>query len=369
MPQPKGVRKWLFTVALFCVLILSTRKYWNSRFEAVPGAPMVSVEASDKARLCVERLPGERRIARSIDLPLGSDIEILHVQFSYRALHIVEGVEKWENGRMILDWYDQNQRLVAHDVIMNMKGHDENPRQVEMMVPTKQSNLIPKLRIEHLAASGTMEINDLMFLPVRLRHGFGVFAFGLVILWGYFLYDFVSRLSEVSWHRRAIASVLLLGMAWFLVIPGPWVHLRPLAGGFSLGAKPEEKRSAVFSMEQNKTADDLEPLGEMPVQGSWLFQVKVMLSFLRPVLHILLFAGPAFLLAVCCGTRCAWWASVAMVVMVEAAQAAFWLSVDWFDVLDLVVDCMGITAALWIYRKIISKKWFSRWVNVRVLVN
>ncbi len=364
-----GVRKWYPSVALFCVLVVSTRIYWNSRFEAVQGIPMVSVEAGDKARICVERLPGERRIVRSIDLPLGSDVETLHIQFSYRAVHILEGTEKWENGRMILDWHDQDGRLVAHDVIINMRGHDENPRHVEMIVPAKQPDSVPKLRIEHLGVSGSMEINDLKVMSVRISHGYAAFAFVLVILWGFFFYMFVGCLSEVSWHRRLIASVVLMAMGWFLVVPGPWVHPRPLAGAFLLGPNPEEQRSVVLSIEKNKTANDLEPLGSMPVQGSWLIQVKVLLSFLRPVLHIILFAGPAFFLAVCCGTRCAWWASVAMVLMVEAAQAAFWLSVDWLDVMDLAVDFMGIGAALWIYRKIISNKQFNRWVNDGVLMN
>jgi hypothetical protein len=330
---------------------------------------MVSVEGDQGAQLCVERLPEERQIVRSIDLPLGSDVEILHFLFTHRAVRIVEGIEKWEHGRIILDWYDRNEHLVDHDVIMTMKGHDENPRHVEMIVPAKQSNLIPKLRIEHLGVSGTMEINDLKILPVRIRPGYEIFAMGLVISWGFLFYVFVGRLSEVSWHRRVIAAVILLGMAWFLVVPGPWVHPRPIAGAFSIGGNPKEQRSAVFSMEQNKTANDLEPLGKMPAQGSWLFQVKVLLSFLRPVLHIILFAAPAFLLTICCGTRCAWWTSVAMVLMVEAAQAAFWMSVDWMDVLDLAVDCMGIAVALWIYRKVATRRLFRRWLNERVLVN
>lgn len=83
-------------------------------------------------------------------------------------------------------------------------------------------------------------------------------------------------------------------------------------------------------------------LGDMPLQGGFLVKVKIVLRMVRPVLHILLFAGPAFLIALCCGARCAWWSGLLLTIAGESAQAALWSGFGWDDAADFLVNCIGI---------------------------
>lgn len=344
----------ILTVA-FCLLALATSKIWNKRFQTEPDRAHVSLYDSQGGPLRIERKMGEAAIARSIDLPIGGPVDFLHIKFSFRAVNLVGSAEKWEGGRLMVDWYGRDGHLVAHDTLVSLEGYDENTQSTEMVVPSKISELYPSLRVEHLGLSGAMEIHDLQAYAVRERGGFQWFVFGLLILWSVWIYGFVGLLAKVCCFRKVLGSMMLLGMGWLLAVPGPWAYPRAIGGSFDTGLLPDEQVTVIFSPLDKKIANSLEPLGEMPVQGSWLVKVKIALSFLRPVLHVLLFAAPAFAMAMCCGPRCSWWSISMIAILVEVAQFGFGFGSDWIDLFDLLIDWLGIGAALWLYKKCADK--------------
>lgn len=339
--------------ALLCLLVLATTAAWNRRFEAVDGSPLVRVEDGSGVGFELEKGRGENPIARTVGLPTGGSVGILHVRFSFRAVDFVAGEEAWENGRLILDWVDSGGRVEAHDTLVSLEGREKEFRSMEMIVRSVGPGLRPVLRAEHLGVSGRMEIRSLQAVSVRERAWVVRITGALLGMWGMWCYGFVRCLTKVGRWRVVCAAAIVLAMGWFLSVPGPWAHERPIVGNFQMKGEPDAV--ATVSMAAGGVARDVEPLGEMPLQGSWLLWVKKVLSFLRPVLHVMLFAGPAFVIAVLCGTRCAWWCGVLASCVVEAGQAGFGYGFDWLDAIDLLVDWAGIGGAIWVYGK--AREW------------
>jgi hypothetical protein len=340
--------KWIGLAAGFCVLVVATGAAWNRRFEPVEGRPEVQVEGGKGGRFVWEKQHREKPVALRKELPLAGPVGILHVRFSWRAVDLIPGGEKWEDGRLLLDWVDQAGGVVAHDSLMTMKGTDKKTRSADMIVRSVGPGLVPVLRVEHLGLSGRMEIHSLQAVAVRERGWVGWVAGGLLGVWGLWCCGFVRSLTRVAGWRVLCGGAIVLLMGWFLVVPGPWAHERPLAGGYQMGPAPDAVKTVVMAVEGGM-AQVAEPLGKMPVQGSWMLWVKQALSFLRPVLHLMLFAGPAFVMAGLCGARCAWWSGVLASCAVEAGQAAFGYGFDWLDGIDLLVDWAGIAAAIWVW--------------------
>jgi hypothetical protein len=346
--------QWTGLAALFCVLVVATSAAWNRRFEVVEGSPLVRVDDGSGEGFRLEKQLGAGAIARTLRLPVGEQSTILRVRFAYRALDLVSGVEKWEDGRLILDWHEAGGRVVGHDTLMTMRGRDEKSRRVELIVRSGKNGWMPVLRVEHLGLSGRMEIDSLRIEAVRERGWVGWVMAGLVGAWGLWCYRFVRSLTRAGPWRVAAAAAILLGMGWFLAVPGPWAHERPLLGEFRIGSEPDSM-AHVVTHPAGGMVQDVEPLGKMPVQGSWLLSVKIALSFLRPVLHVMLFAGPALWIAALCGTRCAWYCGVLASCAVEAGQVGFGYGMNALDVVDLLVDWAGIGLAIWIYGKAVSR--------------
>jgi hypothetical protein len=346
--------KWIGLAMLFCVLVVATGLAWNRRFETVEGSPLVRVDDGSGAGFSVEKKRGGKPIARVVGLPFGGAVDIVHVRFSCRAVGLVPGKENWEDGRVILDWVDGAGQVVAHDTLTTMTGSDKKSRSAEMIVRSVGPELVPMLRVEHLGLSGRMEIHSLQAIAVREREWVGWVTGGLLGVWGLWCYGFVRALSDVARWRAVCAATIVFLMGWFLVVPGPWAHERPLSGDFQIGQGPDAVASVVMTSEGGMARDE-KPLGEMQVQGSWLLWVKKMLSILRPVLHVMLFAGPAFVIAGLCGARCAWWCGVLASCAVEAGQVGFGFGVDWLDGIDLLVDWAGILGAIWLFCKVEKK--------------
>lgn len=315
---------------------------------------MVRVEDGKGGGFAVEKAQGAKPIARRVMLPFGNPIDTMHIRLEYRAVDLLPGGEKWQDGRLILDWVDPVGQVVAHDTVMTMQETDKKTRSAEMIVRSMGPGLVPELRVEHLGLSGRMEIRSLQAIAVRERGWVVWVSGGLLGVWGLWCYGFARALTKAARVRVACVAIILLLMGWFLVVPGPWAHQRPLAGDFHLGVLPDKVESVSVFLDGGM-GQAVEPLAEMPTQGSWLVKVKRALSFLRPVLHVLLFAGPAFVIAALCGARCAWWCGVLASCAVEAGQIGFGFGFDWVDVIDLLVDWAGIATAIWVWGKVEKK--------------
>ncbi len=310
--------------------------------------------------IVVEKKEGDSDIARIIPLPLEEPARYLHVSFTFRAVDLMAGAEKWQDGRLFVDWVDGAGRTMAYDGIMSCRELDKKTRSADLLIGGRVNGLVPVLRVEHLGRSGRMEIHSLRVVAVRER-GWGLWAGGaLVVLWGAWLYWFVRLCSHATKARVALAAVFLLLVGWFLIVPGPWANVRPLAGQFDFGKALAETAEISANLQNWDVAS---PRGETAVQGSIFLQVKMLLWFLRPVLHALMFAMPAFCMVALCGERSAWWAGLLVSLGVELAQVAFGFSFDWIDVTDLALDWIGIALGILIWR-VMLREWkgrFSPW--------
>ena len=339
--------KWLVLTVCFCVLAGATCAVWNQRFQTQTGRELVIVDDGTGGGFAVEKAVGAKPFARLFALPLGGPVEALRIRLSHRAVDLVPDGEKWKDGRLILEWRNPEGLVVARDTVLTMQKHDKKSRSADMIVPSVEPGLVPALRVEHLGLSGRMEIHSLQAVAVREGGWVKWAAGGLVGLWGMWCYAFARGMSGSSWPRVACVAAILVAMGWFLAVPGPWAHIRPLAGSFRAGEDPHKVAVVVFS-ESGGPGQNVEALPKLAPQGSWLYQVKRALSFLRPVLHVLLFAVPALAMALLCGGRCAWCCGVLISCAVELGQLGFGFGFDWVDAIDLLVDWSGIAAALWV---------------------
>jgi glycopeptide antibiotics resistance protein len=98
-----------------------------------------------------------------------------------------------------------------------------------------------------------------------------------------------------------------------------------------------------------------EVLGKIPLQGSWIIQVKDQLAKLRLLLHSLLLFAPALGMAVFVGRKPAIALAIGLAISIEAAQTGFGYGFDRFDVIDLAYAAVGIALAMWVYRKVLDR--------------
>jgi hypothetical protein len=350
----------------FLSLVAATVFLWNHRYESVNGSPVFDLKSRAGDLIQRTKGVGDAALVERVDLPLDGPVSALHLRFLHRAQNLQQGPEKWHVGRMIVDWSDAEGRLVAHDSAVTLVGTDEDFVESEMVIQSRQSGWIPSLRLEHQGHSGSFEIKGLQVMAVAERSGAFLWAASLSFSWLVWCFCWTSSWTAAGWVRRAQAASMMFAMGWCFVIPGPWAHPRPLGSRFAVGIAQPASQTLIIDAPENKTANSMEPMGKMPVQGSWLVKVKVLLFKLRPLLHFAMFAGPTFVLAVCCGRRCAWWTMILVALAVEASQAMFWFGSDWLDLADVAVDGLGIGMALWICRRIAvgrTRRFPVRWLQ------
>lgn len=253
----------------------------------------------------------------------------------------------------MVDWVDERGKTLRTDTLLGLKGTDDGFRSSQTVVRFGLGKGWPVLRFEHLGRSGRMELRDLKIMPVKSHPLIRMIVVALLAGGGIWFVSWLRLLSVAAWWRCLLGGGGLLAMIWLLVVPGPWAHPRPFGNCFRTGGSAADVEVVEFPNADNKKANSPEPLGKMPIQGSWLVKVKIVLSLLRPVLHVLLFAIPAAGLAFLCGVRCAALSMVAMTILVELSQAWFWFGFDWVDGFDLLTDWGGIGVALWGYQRVL----------------
>jgi len=251
------------------------------------------------------------------DFPPQMPPEFLYVRLRVLSKNLHPDSGSWQNGRTIIEWHDPRGIESVVFLPIQCAEYDSLDEPPPFVVKSAFPGAVPRLRIEHLGRDGTYQVEKLALLPVGES---GFWRFGgplLVFCWLAWVVVLCRKNKKPALWRGFLAGVVFIAMGFYLVVPGPWKVIRPLGFEFNLDENghdiPNEATSSTGeAMNLKHTPHAPEPLGKMDVQGGLLIKIKLYLSMIRPLLHGVLFLGPAFLLAWLVGKK----SSIMLLVMI-----------------------------------------------------
>ncbi len=376
---PPLMRHVLLTGTLL-LLLWMTCTMWNSRFERVAELPtrhlsdlrqsLVPSEGvewtgppDDPAlRLTVNR--GNPPLALRLTIPGMIPVDALYLRFRMSSERLVEGPEKWQDGRFILEWVSaEGSQEERRDSVGSIKGDRRGPLE-SLVMQAPVGSWLPTLRLEHQGQSGAFELSELEITAVQESLVWTVGRWILALSWLAWAAACVRSWPSISWLRATLAAAIWVVLGMNFVIPGPWKVLRPLVSEFRLGAQSDREMSQVQTTTGSETTVQAQStvsaetvvLGKMPDQGSLILQIKHVLSWARPLLHAILLFAPTLLFLVLAGRRPALFLAILLALFIELAQFSFDYGFGWEDVGDLLTDGFGIALAVYLH-KIFQPYW------------
>ncbi len=367
------MRRILLSVSLF-VLLAVTGAMWNLRFERVRGAadwhladlrmalpPTDGVTWTGAAddpvlRLILER--GNPPLAIRLALPGVVPMDGLHLRFRISSRRLVPGPEKWQDGRVMLEWEaTDGQHNVRRDSVGSITG-DRWGEVENLVILSPAGSWVPTLRLEHLGQSGSFELSKLEITAVEETPVWKLGRWMLAITWLAWAAAWVRSWPGVSWRRATAAAAIWVVLGVNFVIPGPWNVQRSLVSDFCLDAASGgvmARTPLSIAPETAAPSRSLAPgvttaLGKMPDQGSLVLRLKHAISRARPLLHATLLFAPTLAFLWLVGRDPALFLSIAFAISIEMAQLAFGYGFDWQDVGDLATDGIGIVLAIYLHK-------------------
>lgn len=362
-----------FLAASFLALVAALVLLWTHRYEQVPGLPVwrladlrtgvpkvPGVEWTGKAddpglRLIVDK--PTPRVALRLSIPGVPALDMLQLRYRMAAKGLTPGKEKWEAGRMMIEWHlEQVAGEVEQDPVGGAKLEEEFGH-VTLIAASENGPARPALRIEHLGLAGQLELEDLEVTAVRERQLWKTGRWFLACGWLIWLVACMGPNPGVARWRVLAAAGIWLAMGIQFVVPGPWKIARPLAERFELGERAHEPPSgqAPPSMESLPSLEissgAVPSSGKLPVRGGLALRIKLLASQIRPLLHVLLLMAPVFASALLVGRKPTLVLAVLLSLAIEGVQAAFGYGFDWLDVMDLLTDAVGIALGLWLAKR------------------
>jgi len=357
-------------LSISCVaLLVALWGLWQNRYErtqgfpvwrlidirknapSVPGIEWLGSEDSPSARVTVDdRIP---QVAASFQIPGATAVKMLHLKFRLKSYGLKRSKEKWEDGRFIVDWYDPaGGKRLKPTPVASIVG-DEQRALANIVIETSGDAAIPALRLENLGISGAFELSELEISVVHERWLWktGKWLIAMAWLaWGFFV---IRSWPGIRRWRALAGSAIWLVACLNFVVPGPWKIQRPMGENFRLGTQTASVSAAKATPPQaGIKVGAIQAEGKMPVQGSFIFRVKIMIAQARPILHALLLFVPALAMMCLIGKKPALWLSIILAIAIESAQAVFGYGFDWIDILDLTCDAAGVWLATWCYVKL-----------------
>ncbi len=369
----------------FLLLAAALFFLWPQRFQRVAQSPVWSMDdlrgpnelakgvewtsAPGTSSLRIGSAPGEGGFALRLPLPDAPPARALHLSFQLKALDLQQGPQVWQNGRLLIEWRkpaDPTSAPPETDPIAAVRFGDVDPVHGIVAVPL-QGPAVPSLRLENLGLSGQVELSGLKVVVVEERP---LWIYGRWALLAGFLGWGMAAVRCGSSAKRLPS--LLAAAVWVLmgvnfVIPGPWKVQRPMVLPFQLGdtSGPGGGAWAPAAETSPMGPQVIRASGDIPVQGSLPLRVKFLITRARPVLHALMLAAPAFLIAALAGRRAAWFLSGLLAVLIELSQWAFGYGFGMDDVIDLVCDAagigLGVAACAWWVSRGPGRRW--KWLH------
>ena len=368
--------KVLPRIAGLLLLVVALVALWNFRYTMENEAETVSLETFRAAypelppgadweetdgehRLRIRRCEGEPPVVLNMRLPYVKEVDggVL-VKCVLKAQNLHAGDFRWEDGRILLCWNSPEGEALGVDPVGSARDDETSDEKPFVLVPDVEG-AIPELQIEHLGQAGELVVEKLELVPVRERRLWRYGRWGLFAGWATWLFLFLRGPPTLGWIRKATAVGLWLALAMSLAVPGPWENKRPLVFSFQCERVPGSGASAsnlaVDSCSHLIGRAEGKQFGKLPMGGSAVLKIKQHFKSLRPLLHSLLFFAPTLLLIWLVGRRQALILAFGLVAAIEVAQTAYGYGFDTMDVLDLLTDSIGITAALF------ASRWLCVW--------
>ena len=370
-----GMRR-IFLSAALIPLLAGLLLLQRDRFERVPGGAMIGladlkamasalpegaawVGGPEAPALRLEAANGRLPLAFKIGLPVARG-HALHVRMRMKADQLTRGPEKWQDGRVLVEWFAADGSSAGEvDTVGSVRGNEDIGGLSLVLRPSSES-LVPALRVEHLGSGGGFSVSQLEFTPVKERTVWKIGKWCLLVAWFVWLSVALGTVSHkrLIW-RHGLTAAIWLGMGVWFVFPGPWKTQRPMVIPFDLGP-PIELAQTARHAGLAPTPDPVrkheapppaaaEPLGRIHSPENWILSVRRVFEFGRPLLHVLLLFCPTFAFAWLSGAKRALVLGCSLALACEAAQTGFGYGFDWIDVLDLACDAAGIALALHAY--------------------
>lgn len=348
------------------LLIATTCALWAFRFQrasnqpvwripdlraAAPAAPGLEwIDSPDHPGLRVRLRERSPHFAARLLIPGVPVVQSLHLKFRMAAQGLTPGDQKWEDGRFIIEWHQADgSSNWENDPACSMRLDQSSDFQTFVMQP-KNGPALPAIRLEHLGKSGGFELTDLEITVVEQSLMWRIARWFLAVGWLVWAASTVRVWPGIGWMRAVFVAAIWVVMGIQFVIPGPWKIQRPIYQEFRIGREmpPSTVLDAVKQRvsEVDMPSGPLPALGKLPNNGGIALRVKYYLVQARPFLHVLLLFAPAFGMACFAGRKPALFMSVALALLIEAAQVAFGYGFGWDDVLDLACDAAGIGVAM-----------------------
>ena len=369
----------------FFLLVVATGALWNHRFQRSPDLPVWTLEdlrrqAPEVPEIIWTRGTGDLRMriqkgdsgedqAFRIAFSNSETVSALHFSFAIRSENLVPGREKWQDGRIFLEWHRGGNERTEDDYVASIR-HSCEVREAGYILKAPKGLIVPALRFEHLGREGFYELGNLEITPVHERSWWGPAAWGLSLLWAFSIWLTFCRMKGRGILNSGGVAVLWTSLALLWMVPGPWKSYRPLhlpwsGDGFDLSTDHcESHRHGESRITDGRVQSGrVKPSGEMPVQGSVFLKAKHLVAAARPLLHALMLAVPAFLFGCMLGRHRSVLLSVLLALGIEASQIAFGYGFGWDDVMDLLTDALGIALGLWMAGRPVFRSLLRRSVN------
>jgi hypothetical protein len=291
------------------------------------------------------------------------------LSFRLVAQNLQPGNETWQNGRAIIEWHKPGRAGDWENDAVASVRFDDVSRVDGVVIHPGSAPSVPALRLEHLGKSGTMSLSDFRAQVIGESAWWRIGKWGL--LCGFLGWSYALIRSFHGIHPVAAlgAAAIWVAMGWHLAVPGPWKIQRPLIQPFEIG---DSDASASLRTTATTPTDLSAPValppsgatrssGDIPLQGSLPLRVKFLITSARPLLHILLFAVPAFLMTALTGRLPALCLCSLLALLVECSQWAFGYGFGVDDVGDILTDTtgivVGILACLWCWNRAKHSRW------------
>jgi hypothetical protein len=363
----------------FLALVAALAGLWAYRFERVPGLPVwrladlqaaapvlpgvewTGTPADPAVRLWVDA--GNPQLAVRLALPGIPPVDMLHVRFRMSSRGLIPGPEKWDDGRLLVEWHPPDGGPGWENDQCHSIRYDHASEEETLVMHPLRAPAVPALRIEHLGHSGEFDLANLEITVVRERAVWKIGRWFLVIGWLAWGIAFLRSWPGIGWWRALGAAAVWLLMGIYCVVPGPWKSQRAMGPDFRLGtgqaaltaSEPAPMAAATAQNPLRISSGAVPVLGKIPDQGTWMLKVKHRLAQARPLLHALLLFGPALAMALLVGRKPALALMVIFALATELAQIAFGYGFTLLDIGDLACDAAGIALALGVYQKISRK--------------
>ncbi|MFV1996025.1 MAG: hypothetical protein ACC661_11375, partial [Verrucomicrobiales bacterium] len=248
-----------FLLAGALLLALATQWLWQHRFQASGGPPLVNPaltgsyqgwevlgesglrfepSGDDAGALLLETSGGSPFPVLKQKLAESSNQRFLWLRCELASRDLQPGDSPWKTGRVILHGVDAagRSRWSEEHHLGSVRG-DQGWKTYEAVFELSPEMEELLIEIENFGRSGTMKIRGLAASYVENRNGLALATGVLLGLWGGWLMLMLTTLGEhrISRRRSLAGSLLILGAAWVLVLPGTRRLILPLWPGSFVG--------------------------------------------------------------------------------------------------------------------------------------